>query len=355
MTERQRLQRVRELLAHYEAGCSPAAAWRKVNPGKEASDKSAADMFRRELRWLARWWLEEHPGAPALASDWWQRPKRCIGVDDRPCGKKIDRRQTRCTACTKEQRRKKRTDYNRNHHRSHKKSLNPKRNDRRDRAHQRELAAEAAAAKQKEEERRANMPRLIERNGKKYSYAPKTGEYEVLNRGDDGVWRWIPVPPRRGASQPGRAPRAGRRSSQQQNLAASSGKKRKAEANGGRPKRRCKTCAHPDRAAIEAELLQGELALRTIGGRHGISSSALHRHRSRHVKEPTVGDILEPVDKYGVWLEWDGIAWQRIAAPQHEYLKEVKGRPHDVRWRAAWSVDLNCAVGLKVYRRLGAK
>lgn len=365
MTERQHLQRARMLLAHVAEGCSEAVAWRKVKPrSKASSDKSAADMFRREMRQIAR-----HPDAPALAHDWWQEPKRCIGIDDRPCGKEIPRRQKRCKTCADEQISLDRRGYNRKYHRSHKESLNPKRNDRR---RKRKLDEAAAAAKPTEEERRAKLPRLVEYNGKEYLYYPETGEWEIWGYRHfyDMVGTFVPVPPRcpvppvppgvpvpdgdrrqrqREASQPGRAPRADRQSSKQQNLPASSGKKRKAY-----PKRRCKTCAHPDRAAIDAELLQG-VSLRTVGGRHGISSSALHRHRSRCVKEPTKGDILAPDDKGDAWREWDGTEWQRIAAPRRSHLREVRGRPNDVSWRKGWSHDNNFAFCRRVYRRRRAR
>ena len=46
--------------------------------------------------------------------------------------------------------------------------------------------------------------------------------------------------------------------------------------------RPCSVCNHPDRGQVEAELLQG-ISLRTVGGRHGLSSSALQRHRTTHM------------------------------------------------------------------------
>ena len=344
MTEQKRLQRVRLLLAHVAEGCSEAVAWRKANPRNKASDKSAAEMFRREMRWIARRWMKYHPAAPAPASDWWQEPKQCIGVDDRPCGKEIPRWRKRCPTCATEQDRLNRRGYGRTYYRSHREPANTKRNERRGRQHQRERDAAAAAAKRAEEERRAKLPRPVEYNGKKYLYDPKTGEWKIWGSRDFyaqagefvPVPQGYPVPPvpsgvparsgrrqrQREASQRGIAPRADRRSSKQQNLPASSGKKRKAEANEASPKSRCKTCAHPERAAIDAELLRG-VSLRTVGGRHGISSSA----------------------------EWDGAEWQRIPAPRRKHLKEVKGRPSDIPRRTDWSIDLNCFVTRRVYRR----
>ena len=376
MTERQRLQRARMLFKHRIAGRPPAAAWRKVNPGTEASDKSAAEMCGRELSWFRRW-LVEHPGEVPPAGDWRQEPKRCIGVADRPCGVEISRRQKRCTACAAGQKLLNQPGYGLNYYRSHPETANTKRNERRLRQHQRERDAAAAAAEQKKREHRANLPREVEYERKKYRYHPKTSKWDIWSYRDiyNQVGEFVPVPPRypvppvppevpvpasdwrqrqREASQPGRAPRADRRSSKQQDLPASSGKNRKAAANGASPKRRCKTCAHPNRAAIDAELLQG-VSLRTVGGRYGISSSALDRHRSRHVDEPTVGDILEPVDRGEAWQEWDGTQWQRIPAPRREHLRLVKGRSHAIPQRSGWSVDLNCAVIRKVYQRRRGK
>ena len=102
--------------------------------------------------------------------------------------------------------------------------------------------------------------------------------------------------------------------------------------------RRCMACTHPKRAAIDAELLQG-VSLRTVAGRYGISSSALYRHRRGHVAAFTVGDILEPAGAGDGWREWDGVKWQRIAAPRREHLKEIQGRPLDVSWRTGWNLS----------------
>ncbi|MDE0228290.1 MAG: hypothetical protein OXJ62_05480, partial [Spirochaetaceae bacterium] len=290
MTERQHLQRARMLLKHRIAGHPPAAAWRKVKPDTVASDKSAAEMCVRALSDFRRW-LVEHPGEVPPAGDWRQEPKRCIGVADRPCGKEISRRRKRCQACAEEQKRLNQPGYGLNYYRSNRELANAERNERRGRQHQRERDAATAAAEQKERERRAKLTQWVEHNGETYLHHPETGEWEIPSYDIYGqVWRFVPVPPgypvppvpdgawrqrQRAASQPGSAAsRAERRSNKQQDLPASLGKNRKAAANGASPKPRCKTCAHPDRAAIDAELLQG-VSLRTVGGRYGISSSAL--------------------------------------------------------------------------------
>ena len=54
--------------------------------------------------------------------------------------------------------------------------------------------------------------------------------------------------------------------------------------------KRCYTCSHPNRAAIDAELLQG-VSFRTVAGMYGLSPSALHRHRNEHMDEPDRGVI----------------------------------------------------------------
>ena len=189
MTERQRLQRVRKLVVYLAEGCPEALAWRKTNPGIRGSDKSAADLCRRELDWFSQW-LEEHPGVPMPAGDWWQpagapgqKSKQCIGAGDRPCREKISRRRKRCPACAEEQKRLQRPGYRRTYYRSHREPLNAKRNERRRRQHQRERREEKAAAKRAEAERRAALPRMIvdKRTGERYLLDPKTGKREELN------------------------------------------------------------------------------------------------------------------------------------------------------------------------------
>ena len=91
--------------------------------------------------------------------------------------------------------------------------------------------------------------------------------------------------------------------------------------------KRCSICAHPGPKKIEAELLGGVLSLRTIAARHGLSATALHRHRSEHMDEPTVGDLLQPADQSDCWRRFDGSEWQRCPTPKAEDLIELRCRP----------------------------
>lgn len=379
MTERQRLQRALMLVKHRAAGHSPTAAWRKVKPGSKISDKNAAKLCNHELgrlkRWLDEnpnpgvpWWLEENPGEPD--GDGMQEPansKQCIGVGERPCEAKISRRRKRCPACAAEQISLNQPGYGLNYYRTHREPLDAKRNERWASQHQRERDEAAAAAEQKKREHRANLPQWVEYNGERYCYHPKTGKWDIWSYRDiyDQVGEFVPVPPgdpvppvpagawrqqQREASQPGSASRAERRSNKQQDLPASLGKNRKAAANGASPKPRCTTCKHPDRAAIDAELLQG-FSIRTVAGRHGLSVSALQRHRSRHVDSAAVGDILEPAGVGDCWREWDGTQWQRIPAPRRDHLKEVQGRPDSIPGRTVFSPELNGGISRGIYRR----
>lgn len=52
---------------------------------------------------------------------------------------------------------------------------------------------------------------------------------------------------------------------------------------------KCITCSHPDREAIDREIVLARLSLGDIGKRHGISKSAVHRHK------PHVAPALQAV------------------------------------------------------------
>jgi hypothetical protein len=45
----------------------------------------------------------------------------------------------------------------------------------------------------------------------------------------------------------------------------------------------CATCAHPECEAIDRALAAGNPSLRRLSASYGISTSALHRHRSKHL------------------------------------------------------------------------
>ena len=101
--------------------------------------------------------------------------------------------------------------------------------------------------------------------------------------------------------------------------------------------KRCYACIHPEREAIDAELVRGELSLRTIAARfsspdHPLSATGIYRHRLKHVEEPTVGDIMEPEakrDRYMMsgWLRYnESKEWEKIPRPDPHDLVELRGR-----------------------------
>lgn len=98
---------------------------------------------------------------------------------------------------------------------------------------------------------------------------------------------------------------------------------------------------------MDAELLQG-VSLRTVASRHGLSASALHRHRAAHVDAPTVGDLLEPDDYGRSWCRWDGTAWQPSPMPRPQDLVELRGRPE--KYRVAFWLDAHGAYTRRTYR-----
>ena len=111
--------------------------------------------------------------------------------------------------------------------------------------------------------------------------------------------------------------------------------------------RPCSSCAHVDREQIDAELLHG-ISLRTVASRHGMSASALHRHRTAHVDGPTVADLLEPADNLDSWRRFDGNEWQRCPAPKAEDLTELRCRPES--YRTNYSMELHGYFVRRTYR-----
>ena len=182
MTELQRVQRARMILAYRLKQCPATLAWRKVNPDSKASNESATELCRRELVWFNQW-LVEHPNGPVPKGDWRQEPKRCIGVDGRQCGKEILRRRKRCEECAAAQRKLDRRGYKRDYHRSHREPENAKRNERRCRQHQRAREAAVAAEKQKQRDAVVAGPwlRHDKDTGRLYLWYPKTGEIKWLH------------------------------------------------------------------------------------------------------------------------------------------------------------------------------
>lgn len=62
----------------------------------------------------------------------------------------------------------------------------------------------------------------------------------------------------------------------------------------------CTICRHGERAEIDRALVSGE-ALRNIAERHGLSATALHRHKSEHiaaamVRAAEVADVAQALD-----------------------------------------------------------
>ena len=168
MTERQRLQRARMLLADRLKQCSPALAWRNANPGSKASDKSAAEMCRRELVWLSRW-LDEYPegpmpatGAPVLApgqqgNGMNNRALHCQGVGGKTCGRPLPPRARKyCAKCRKVARKMNKRGYSKSYYKRHREPLKEKAKNRYHLQKKERLAAEER--KKKTEGRRFYAP-----------------------------------------------------------------------------------------------------------------------------------------------------------------------------------------------------
>ena len=142
MNEQVRKARAERLLQLREEGMSPAAAWRVVDSDSKATDSSAAERTRSEIRrYRERYCVVDAPGesdgleggeaggpngsalngaAAEVAEDVAAKPaKRCAGVAGRPCGKEISGRSPRCDDCRKEHGRLRKQRNNRNDHRRH--------------------------------------------------------------------------------------------------------------------------------------------------------------------------------------------------------------------------------------------
>ena len=135
MKEQVRKERTEKLIQLLAEGMRPADAWRVVDPKSKAKGKSAADQTRRDIGWYReRYCVTDSSagpngsngaaslnGAPAeITGDVAAKPvKRCLGVEGRPCEKKITGRSPRCDDCRKEHERLRRQRNNRNDHRRH--------------------------------------------------------------------------------------------------------------------------------------------------------------------------------------------------------------------------------------------
>ena len=99
--------------------------------------------------------------------------------------------------------------------------------------------------------------------------------------------------------------------------------------------RRCTACVHPERAAIDDALADG-VSLRTVAGRYGLSAGAVHRHLTRHLDKPTIGEIREPGEQDS-WQQWDGRRWVSIQRPNVvDDLIELQ-RNRDAKYRRGWT------------------
>ena len=179
-------------------GMRPAEAWRFVNPNSTSNDNSAAELTRRELQWyernrvdLSRRFgrfadpLQSPPGHFQARSEDGRGSavamKRCAGLADRPCRKKIPARRKRCATCSKENRRRQKEVYNQRYFQANREALNEKRRERRRTARQQAVVDEIFECLRAEAKRRAALPRLIGDPGERPRlFYPTTGKTEYL-------------------------------------------------------------------------------------------------------------------------------------------------------------------------------
>ena len=178
-------------------GMRPAEAWRFVNPKSKSNDNSAAELTRRELQWYERNRdsLSQRFGrfsdVPASSPEPFQARsedggsaapmKRCAGLADRPCRKRITTRRKRCATCSKENRRRQRQVYNERYFQANREALNEKRRERRRKARARKAVEPIVAWVKAEAKRRAALPRLIENPGERPRlFYPTTGYTKYL-------------------------------------------------------------------------------------------------------------------------------------------------------------------------------
>ena len=176
----------------------PAAeAWRFVNTTSKSNDNSAAELTRREIQWYQRnrdslsQRFGRFAGVPASSPDPFQARseeggsaapmKRCAGLADRPCRKKVLPRRKRCTTCSTENRRRQKEGYNQHYFQANREPLNEKRRERRRKARQRAVVDEIFECLRAEAKRRAALPRLVGKPGERPRLLdPITGKTEYL-------------------------------------------------------------------------------------------------------------------------------------------------------------------------------
>ena len=175
----------------------PAEAWRFVNPNSKSNDNSAAELTRREIQWYERNRdsLSQRFGrfadVPASSPEPFQARsedggsaapmKRCAGLADRPCRKKMLPRRKRCATCSKENRRRQKQGYNERYFQANRETLNEKRRERRRKARQQAVVDAIFECLRAEAKRRAALPRLVGKPGERPRLLdPITGKTEYL-------------------------------------------------------------------------------------------------------------------------------------------------------------------------------
>ena len=177
----------------------PAEAWRFVNPNSKSNDNSAAELTRRETSMVrteqrgvshATFRAIRRRSSVVTGSTFQARSeeggsaapmKRCAGLADRPCRKKMLPRRKRCATCSKENRRRQKQGYNERYFQANREPLNEKRRERRRKARQQAVVDAIFECLRAEAKRRASLPRLIGDPGERPRlFYPTTGKTEYL-------------------------------------------------------------------------------------------------------------------------------------------------------------------------------
>ena len=92
--------------------------------------------------------------------------------------------------------------------------------------------------------------------------------------------------------------------------------------------RRCSICLHADRESIDSSLIRGE-PLRSIAARHGLSATALHRHKNAHLPKALARVHERAMDawayRHGIQLEFI-----RPRKPiENRFIESFNGRLRD--------------------------